>query len=633
MAEKCRYFQSAAWEERLTQFILHAWDVETFLRKAKNRDSSEAALEEISSEQEEVDTNTLAQMPIGDALEQLTDQVNITPAEVHDTWLDHNQDRIPESCPHEIHASGERFCLFHSDPASAANQYSSEDVSDLVAETICKKGADNKCFVGARFKRLDLANKTLSAADNHTIDFRYTTILEEASFTETVFDQDVKFKGATFRTDSRDDVSNTNDYDAHYVDFKGDFDFMRAEFQSEADFKFCTFEGDLRFNSTKFAEAAMFNYATFGGRSDFMAATFGGKADFSKAQFHDVAYLNGTYNTAGIFNYTVFEDDVVLYRTTFDGKAEFFATVFGGDFDATYAVFNGTARFKESSFYGTTSFENGTFADELQLRRVTSQLLINFRHTTIDSGSILLPEERFGAIYDFSHATLGRVTFDAPAEIADKLFEYLVINQTRFVEFNFNEHQEFLKPSWKLHTTVGEDAMSPLEKANLELDDLNTLEATYNRAKIGAKEVGHNKAASEFFFREMSARRKQYYVRFWETPGFKNKFVLIGRWISNATIFVHSGYGERPSYAILSSFVWISLFAVFYWLLPSDPPTSGVYGTENLLFSIQSFVTLILGTVPEDTSALLQLVSATEGFVGASLIALLVFTLTRSIHR
>lgn len=633
MAEKCRFFESAAWEERLTQFVLDAWDVETFLRKAKNQDCSEATLKEIISEQHELDTNTLAQMPIGDAIEQMTNQVAITPAEVHDAWLDHNQDRIPEKCPHEIHASGEQFCLFHSDPTSATTQYSSEDVSDAVAETICKKGADNKCFVGARFTRLNLSNKTLSAADNHTIDFRYLTILEEASFTETVFDQDVKFKGAIFRADSRDGVSHTNDYDAHYVDFKGDFDFMRAEFQSEADFKFCTFEGDLRFNSTRFAEAAMFNYATFDGRSDFMAATFGGKADFSKAQFHDVAYLNGTYNTAGIFNYTVFEKDVVLYRTTFDGKAEFFATAFHGDFDATYAVFNGTARFKETSFYGTTSFENGTFVDEIQLRRATSQSLINFQYTTIESGNILLPEDPFGAIYDFSHATLGRVTLDAPAEIADRLFEYLVINQTRFVEFNFNEHQEFLKPSWKLHTTVGKDAMSPLEKTNLELDDLNTLEATYNRAKIGAKEVGHNKAASEFFFREMTTRRKQYLKRFCVTSGFKNKLVLTGRWISNATIFLHSGYGERPSYAIMSSLVWISLFAVLYWFLPSDPPTTGVYGTEYLLFSIQSFVTLILGTVPEDTAALLQLVSAIEGFVGASLIALLVFTLTRSIHR
>lgn len=634
MSDSCEFFASDDWEQRLTDFVVLSWDVETFLRKSDHRTSDEATLQKLSGGDESLDIDTIAQMSLREAIETTPNTIEITRAEAVETWRRHNQDRIPETCPHDLDATDSEYCLFHTAPEiHEQSTISPEAISKEVAETISTQGADNKCLVGSRFKKLNLSNETLQASDNHPIDFRFSIFNHQTSFSETVFGQDVKFKGSIFKATDDADPNAENDYDAHYVDFKGDFDFMRAEFHSEADFKFCSFLGDVRFNSAQFDAAAMFNYSRFEGRSDFMAATFTGKADFSKSRFDEVAYLNGTYDTAGIFNYTDFGDDVVLYRTTFDGKAEFLATSFGGEFDGGYATFNGEARFKEVTFGDATSFSNATFSDAIQFTDISVDSPIDLIDSYLAAGDIVLPANINAPVFDFSHATLGDVSFDAPPDIADSLFEYLIFDRTKFEEFNFNEHQEYLKPSWRLHTTAGSTPATKLEQHPHDRESLNALEATYNRAKIGAKDVGHNKAASEFFFKEMSTRRRQYLHRFWTASTLREKGVLLTRWLSNGTIGLITGYGERPSYVIATSMLVIPVFSALYWALPSNPPTSGQWGLDYLIFSIQSFVTLILGSAPTDSSAAFQFLSAVEAFIGAFLIALLVFTLTRSIHR
>jgi len=52
----------------------------------------------------------------------------------------------------------------------------------------------------------------------------------------------------------------------------------------------------------------------------------------------------------------------------------------------------------------------------------------------------------------------------------------------------------------------------------------------------------------------------------------------------------------------------------------------------HLTFSVQSFVSLVLGG-PTVENAFVSFIGATEGFLGGFMIALFVFTLTRSIAR
>ena len=64
-------------------------------------------------------------------------------------------------------------------------------------------------------------------------------------------------------------------------------------------------------------------------------------------------------------------------------------------------------------------------------------------------------------------------------------------------------------------------------------------------------------------------------------------------------------------------------------MLPA-PPYGGLVGYG--LLSLESFVALILGGGTEQTDLSVRLAATLEGFVGAFLIALFVFALTRSLE-
>lgn len=124
-------------------------------------------------------------------------------------------------------------------------------------------------------------------------------------------------------------------------------------------------------------------------------------------------------------------------------------------------------------------------------------------------------------------------------------------------------------------------------------------------------------------------RRYQHARQYRNTPGLTNRGHAAGRWLANMMLHLTSGYGERPWRVITTSGLVIIGFAVvFYGLSPMlyDTPT------EYFILSIGGFVTLILGNINVE-NALVNLLVQFEGFLGAFLIALFVFTLTRSIHR
>jgi hypothetical protein len=94
--------------------------------------------------------------------------------------------------------------------------------------------------------------------------------------------------------------------------------------------------------------------------------------------------------------------------------------------------------------------------------------------------------------------------------------------------------------------------------------------------------------------------------------------------------YTHDVSGERPFRPVLFSLSIIALFAgVYAWL---DAPITYAEPFGYLTFSIEGFVSLVLG-LPVVSGPALGFVVALEGFVGGFIIALFVFTLTRSISR
>ncbi|KAA9400788.1 hypothetical protein Har1131_19160 [Haloarcula sp. CBA1131] len=155
--------------------------------------------------------------------------------------------------------------------------------------------------------------------------------------------------------------------------------------------------------------------------------------------------------------------------------------------------------------------------------------------------------------------------------------------------------------------------------------DVEDLQTTYLKAKNGANQVGAKKIASEFFRREMHYRQILHAA---EQSGSRSLGWV--RWLENATLRLTAGYGERPLRAIGSLLVTIFVFALIYLLVQ---PASVDGPLDALLVSIGSFATLIFSTTPQLSSQVGQTIAMIEGVFGAIFAALLVFTLTRSVHR
>lgn len=634
MAEACQYFESARWDDRIEAYACRVWDFETFLRNTESLSFNSGLLDQVATTAEYT-ASELAVTPVGDVIEPaIASGFEISRADVRDAWLTSNADTIPDGCPHTIADEHDHFCQFHMSPAERREtNISPTNIADAIENRIQSGGRQAKQFVGAQFRELDLSSRKLSSEDNEPIDFRYITVQKGGSFAETIFSHDVSFKGAVFecRQAESDDTDPT--FGDHYVEFEGEVDLMRAVFKGDADFKFAIVGGDVRFNNALFERAAMFNYSQFEGRSDFMGATFEGKADFSKAHFEAATYLNGEYHNAGIFNYTRFGGQVDLWSATFAAKAEFWATTFDGPLDASYAEFHGDARFTEAKFEDIAAFNHVTFEQTAIFKRVSGDMdRVDLKKAKIAAGVFAQPADAV-AFFDLTRATVGDVELGTEDVTDPDVFEYLRIRQTKFDEFDFAAYAYALKPDWRIHTNNPPEAEAPFNTpTRTDIKALDTLEQTYLRAKNGANAVGHNVAASQFFRKEMTFRRYQHWRRIFQA-GVRSRVKAFWRWISSLLLSISTGYGEEPRRTIGISVLTIFGFAFIYWVLPATPEYVGRFGQGYLLVSFQSFITFILGSAPVGATPNLQFVSAVEGFIGAFLIALLVFTLTRSIHR
>lgn len=159
------------------------------------------------------------------------------------------------------------------------------------------------------------------------------------------------------------------------------------------------------------------------------------------------------------------------------------------------------------------------------------------------------------------------------------------------------------------------------------------IESTYLKARKGADNAGDTVAAGEFYVRELEARRclhKQRLVKDDDTFG------PLKDYISNSALWVLAGYGERPSHVFLSSVVLIFLFAGLYagtavW---TGALENGIYQgvTGYFLLSFESFIAFVLGGAAVESRPI-RLLADIQGFIGAFIIGLFVFTLTRSINR
>jgi hypothetical protein len=174
---------------------------------------------------------------------------------------------------------------------------------------------------------------------------------------------------------------------------------------------------------------------------------------------------------------------------------------------------------------------------------------------------------------------------------------------------------------------------------------VNVEKETFLIAKNQANRRGDYKLASEYRYKEREAERKQIIIRFKQQ--YRQKYKINGkiRWIKylmskgyyesylkllwNLIAKYTIGYGEKPTYALISSLLFIFLFGIIYYC--GDLITDSSF-SSSLFFSIVTYTTVGYGNnTPK--CALGEIVCSTEMFLGVTFIAIWTATLIRKMIR
>lgn len=520
-------------------------------------------------------------------------------------------------------------------------------------------------LIGARVDELDLASAEIGSLEMQGASFEGEINLRNASIASglrcqnAVFDgytrmegiscvDTVTFRGAIFRNDADFDGGTIESLDLREVvatrldlrklDLNGDLLVQDAKI-GIFDIGRSTIDGQVSLKRSRIDGAAELRDVSFR-RLDISQTSFGSAVHLGQSEIHD-ELVGRNCEIAGLFDASYAEfGRVVLTGAGFNGAIQFRHCEFRDDTSFGSVEFRSSVDFTDSSFHDNVTFvrtefcDQATFEDcrmhdcvELQPAVPDSPLEIRFERANLTRGEIHCRE---ALRYNLTGATLGDIVFDA-SDVLGTCFDHLRILDTEFDGFDFGRYkQELREVGWGLHSTSVRSDREDNNKVSLGL-----LESTYLKAKNGAKQVGDNKAAAEFFRREMAYRRKQHAsIAMSAAESTVAQAVSTGRWIANGTLSLTAGYGERPSRVFAASIAIVLIFSTIYATVLEFPATAGAYGERYVLFSLQSFVTFIVGSpADESVGVLVQFLSAVQGFIGAFFVALFVFALTRSIHR
>ena len=156
------------------------------------------------------------------------------------------------------------------------------------------------------------------------------------------------------------------------------------------------------------------------------------------------------------------------------------------------------------------------------------------------------------------------------------------------------------------------------EKKKLEL--IKEAASVYRDLKIWHTNQGMYDLAGEFFFREMTAKRK---AMKWRTKPAHKLWSLF--------VSFTCGYGERPLRAIVWAASVIVGLGIIYFLIGADWQMDA-FG-NSLAFSAMSFTSMGYGSWLEASEALTKGIGAFESFIGVFTIALFLITFVRKMTR
>lgn len=561
------------------------------------------------------------------------------------------------TCPHDA-AAGKSKCIFHLDPDERpADCNITRAFIEHIASANRREEVESRKrhlqFIDATFDTFTPESTIIGGHEKGYIDCRHASFYE-VNCEHTEFHQRIRFSQSTFGQPDTDEELIDQDPSTKNPEVF----FRRAVFQYTACFSNATFSRPANFRGAHFKDWVGFRFTHFQGDTDFGWATFhdmasarGVKFDadagFRAVGFEDYAQFIGAQFHNGVnFNLARFDDDADFPAARFAG-ANFREAEFERTFDISEAIVTEPLRLDDVSVIknleaSSIQLDAPVRLDEAALGKVSISVNLNdmpddtaylrFAEATISSGSFDQPTDGI-AVYDLSKATVGDVGFHCRCD--EPLYNRIIFYRTRFDGFDFSDSDD-LNTEAVNHTIheISEASKAAVPEEFSQDKRPEDLWATYLYAKNGADATGDNVSAGAFFYKEMVYRRHAHWERMFtnDLRSLRNRGLDCTKGVRNLILSAVTGYGEKPDRVVYTSIIVILAFTPLYWLT-TESGTGDTSSWEYLALSIQTFVSFILGSPPDSFTLWGEIISATEAFIGAFLVALFVFTLTRRVNR
>lgn len=175
--------------------------------------------------------------------------------------------------------------------------------------------------------------------------------------------------------------------------------------------------------------------------------------------------------------------------------------------------------------------------------------------------------------------------------------------------------------NWGSGQILGEELLHKEEVDEKKKEELiKEAASVYRNLKIWHNDKGMYDLAGEFFFREMTAKRKA--MKWHLKPAHK---------LWSLFVSVTCGYGERPLRAIVWAASVILGMGIIYFLIGTEWQLDA-FG-NSIAFSAMSFTSMGYGSWLEASDAVVKGVGAFESFIGVFSIALFLITFIRKMTR
>jgi len=398
------------------------------------------------------------------------------------------------------------------------------------------------------------------------------------------------------------------DYDFEKFIFIGDIDFVldfeinvfckcsfkEAEFLGGTiSFNNIEFIKDPKFINTKFLSGSInFKNVKFDEKTSFLGVLFYGRVDFSNAFFSKEVEFKGTKFEGGStsFKKVIFCNDVSFEGNNFQNSIDFNNAVFKGNFKCSFDKFNGS----ELNF----NCANINKKFEIAVSK-NVHVSLNFESITTCPG--------------FTDITLmilnGGISFRNT--LLEKISLCFEIYNDLYIDFE----------GARIRDTV-------LRRDHIEGHLIQENRKIYSKAKeiyIALKNnfriIGRYDDESWAFKKEKDMERKSYF-----------HFKSLHKWLWSYFLNAIFGYGEKPDRVILSAMITILIFTFLFMIFGISNTSIGVFTLKNfkdcIIFSFITFGTLRYGDL-RPLESWSRIFAGAEAFIGAFIIALLVYTFIR----